>query len=61
MYIHANCYWVPVLPSLPEMYYAHTDIKPPTMVNVTGETTVREHSSVSYQCVADGFPVPDKM
>lgn len=39
----------------------HTDIKPPTMVNITGEMTVRERSSVSYQCIADGFPVPDKM
>ena len=33
----------------------------PVNVTITGETTLTEHSSVTYQCSADGFPAPLKV
>ena len=39
----------------------HSDITPPTVVRITGETTVLENSYVTYQCSADGYPETKKM
>ena len=52
-YIHVNMY--------ASSMACITDISAPTVVNITGSTNVLEHSSVSYQCSADGFPAPTKM
>ena len=33
----------------------------PSNVTITGELNVIEHSFVTYQCSADGFPTPSKL
>lgn len=43
------------------MHIANTDDRPPTFVSITGKKSVLEYSSVSYHCLADGYPRPRKV
>ena len=42
------------------IHHNHSDTKPPTVVHITGDTTILENKYATYQCSADGYPEPKK-
>ena len=38
-----------------------SELAPPTVVNITGETSVMEKDYANYQCISDGHPEPTRM